>query len=179
MTVLKPTQNKINVSSLNPAAVCTIVTIIAVMGAFFSLQTKNPIWILIFLLPTVIYEVIRTKEGASTKFSSILLLIIIIFEILLILFNISFDLAGFLGAEEKYVAGYNIPLGDIKIFGPLLLAILSTILIFRTYGPYTKWLSIIIAIGALIAIYLINPQFFQQALKLIVNGLFDRFSYGF
>lgn len=131
------------------------------------------------MLPAVIYEVIRTEEGASTKFSSILLFGIIILEIVLIVFNVNYDLANFFETEEKVVAGYTLPLGDIKVFGPLLTAILSTILIFRTYGPYTRWLSIVIAVGSLVAVFIINPLFFQQALKLIVNGLFDRLYYAF
>ena len=106
-----------------------------------------------------------------------MLLVILVLEIFLIIFNVNFDLAGFFEAKEKYIAGYTLPLGDIKIFGPLLRATLSTILIFRTRGKYTKWLSIIIAIGFLVTIYLINPYFFQEALKLIINGLFDRFSF--
>lgn len=165
---------RLNIHSLNPASVCTVVTLIAIIGAFAGLAARNPLWMLFFLLPAVIYEVIRTEEGASTKFSSILLLIIIVLEILLILFGINYDLAQFFGEEEKYVAGYSLPLGDIKVFGPLLTAILSTILVFRTYGPYTKWLSIVIAGGSLVAVYLISPSFFQQAFKLIINGLFDR-----
>ena len=172
-------QNKARYSldSLNLTDVCTLVTIIAIIGAFTGLAPKNHLWILFFLLPATIYESIRTQEGASTKFSSILLFVILVLEIFLIILNVNFDLAGFFGVEEKYIAGYTLPLGDIKIFGPLLLAILSTVLIFRTRGKYTKWLSIIIAIGSLVAIYLINPYFFQEALKLIVNSLFDRFSF--
>jgi len=166
-------------NALSPFNVCLIVTVVAILGAFLGLASKNPLWILFLLLPAVIYEVIRTEPGASTKFSSILLLGIIILEIILIIFNINYDLANFFETEEKVVAGYTLPLGDIKVFGPLLTAILSTILIFRTYGSYTKWLSIIIAVGSLVAVFLVNPLFFQQALKLIVNGLFDRFSYGF
>jgi len=166
--------NKPKDNSSKPATICTIVTAIAILGAIFGLFNNEALWMLFGLLPAVIYETIRTEEGASTKFSSILLLIIIILEICLVLFNINFDLANFLGTDEKYIAGYTLPLGDIKVFGPLLTAILSTILIFRTYGPYTKWLSIVIAIGSLVTIYLVNPFFFQQALKLIVNGLFDR-----
>ncbi len=169
-------EGQFNINSLNPTGVCLLVTIIAIIGAFVSLSTKNPLWILVFLLPTTIYEAIRTQEGASTKFSSILLLVILILEILLVVFNINFDLAGFFGTQEKYIVGYTLPLGDIKVFGPLLLTVLSTILIFRTRGKYTKWLAIVIAIGSLITIYLINPDFFQEALKLIVNGLFERFS---
>jgi hypothetical protein len=164
---------------LSPFNVCLIVTGVVILGAFLGLANKSPLLVLIFMLPAVIYEVIRTEEGASTKFSSILLLGIIILEIGLIIFNVNYDLAKFFETDEKIIAGYALPLGDIKVFGPLLTAILSTILIFRTYGPYTRWLSVIIAIGSLIAVYLINPLFFQQALKLIINGLFDRLYYAF
>jgi len=167
------------IKSLNPFNVCLVTTLFMIVGVFIGLADKNPIWVLIFILPAVIYEVIRTEPGASTKFSSILLLIVIILEILLILFGVNYDLAKFFETDEKYIAGYSLPLGDIKVFGPLLTAVLSTVLIFRTYGPYTKWLSVIIAIGSLVAVYLISPTFFTQALKLIVNGLFDRLYYAF
>jgi len=163
----------------SPMTVCVIVTLVALVGAIVGLATRNALWMFLFLLPTVIYEVIRTEEGASTKTSSILLLVVVCLEILLILFGVNFDLARFFGEEEKYIAGYSLPLGDIKIFGPLLTAILSTVLVFRTYGPYTRWLSIIIALGSLVAIFLISPTFFEQALKLIVNGLFERIGYNF
>lgn len=166
-------------NALSPLNVCLIVTGIAILGAFLGLGSKNVLWVLFFMLPAVIYEVIRTEEGASTKFSSILLFGIIILEIVLIVFNVNYDLANFFETEEKVVAGYTLSLGDIKVFGPLLTAILSTILIFRTYGPYTRWLSIVIAVGSLVAVFIINPLFFQQALKLIVNGLFDRLYYAF
>jgi len=166
-------------TGISPAIICTIATIIAFVGAFIALATRSPLIMFLFLLPTVIYEVIRTEPGASTKISSILLLIIIVLEIILIVFGVNYDLAKFFGEDEKYIAGYTLPLGDVKVFGPLLTAILSTVLVFRTYGTYTRWLSIVIALGSLIAVFLISPTFFQQAIKLIVNGLFDRFSYGF
>ena len=162
-----------------PVYVCSIVTVIAILGAWLGLVTKNPLWVLFLMLPTVIYETIRTQEGASTKYSSILLLIIIVLEIGLIIFGINYDLAKFFETEEKYVAGYSLPLGDIKTFGPILTAVLSTVLIFRTYGPYTKWLSIIIAISSLVAIFLISPTFFEQALKLMMNELFNRLESSF
>lgn len=164
---------------LSPFNICLIVTGLMILGAFLGLGSRNPLWVLFLMLPATIYEVIRTEEGASTKFSSILLLGIIILEIILIIFNVNYDLAKFFEEEEKVVGGYTLPLGDIKVFGPLLTAILSTILVFRTYGSYTRWLSVVIAIGSLVAVYLVNPLFFQQALKLIVNGLFDRLYYAF
>ena len=163
-----------NKKPLSPFDICLISTGIMILGIFLGLATRNPLWILFFMLPATIYEVIRTEEGASTKVSSIFLLGIIILEIILILFHVNYDLAKFFEEDEKYIAGYTLPLGDIKVFGPLLTAILATVLVFRTYGPYTRWLSVIIAIGSLVAVYLINPFFFQQALKLIVNGLFNR-----
>jgi hypothetical protein len=174
----KQTQNKpFSISSINPTMACLALTAIAVVGMFISLGSHNPLWILVLLLPTVAYEIYRTEPGASTKFSSILLLVILILEIGLIVFGIHYNLAEFLETDQKYVAGYDIPLGDIQVFGPLLTAILAAVLVFRTYGPYTKWLSIIIAVGSLVAVYMINPLFFKEALKLIVNGLFNQLSY--
>ena len=157
-----------------PFVTCLIVTIIAVIGAFISIVSRNPVWVLIFLLPAVIYETMRTQEGASTKVSSYILLGIVILEIGLIVFNVNFNLVDFFGEQEKYIAGYYLPLGDIKVFGPIMVAILSIILLVRTYGPYTKWLSIVIAIGALVAIHIINPLFFQSIVKIIAEGLFNQ-----
>jgi len=176
MTKTLSGQKKLDIKTSNPMIMCLVVTLIAALGAFIALITKSPLLMFLFLLPTVIYEVIRTEPGASTKFSSILLLILILLEIVLIVFGINFDLGKLFGESEKVIAGYSVPLGDIKIFGPLLMTILSVILVFRTYGPYTKWLSIIIAGGSLVSIFLISPQFFQQAMRLIINSLFDRFN---
>jgi len=126
------------------------------------------------LLPAVIYELYRTEEGATTKYSSILLLIILVAEAILIIFKVNFDLATYFEEENKYVGGYYLPLGDIKIFGPILTAIISVVLLFRTAGVYTKWLSVIICIGSLTAVYIISPDFFQSILKIIINGLIAR-----
>ena len=153
---------------------CVILTVVTVVMAVISLRSHNPLWIIIGLLPVVIYEVYRTEEGATTKYSSILLLIILALEALFIIFRVNFDLAVFLGEESKYIAGYTLPLGDIKIFGPLLAAVISVVLFFRTAGIYTRWLAVIICIGSLAAVYIINPEFFQSILKIIINGLFDR-----
>lgn len=162
----KPTQNA--------PLYCALLTIITVIMAYVAFSTRNPLWIIVGLLPAVIYEAYRTQEGASTKSASILLLIILIAEIAIIVFKINFNLASFLGEENKYIGGYYLPLGDIKVFGPILTAILSVVLFFRTYGIFTKWLSIVICIGSLTAVYIIDPTFFQSVLKIIVNGLFER-----
>jgi len=65
-------------------------------------------------------------------------------------FNVSFDLAAFLGTTQESVAGYNIPLGDIKVVGPGIMAVLALILFIRTRGRYTKWLAIIILLRLLL-----------------------------
>lgn len=165
----KPTQNA--------PLYCTLLTILTLVVAYISYVTRNPLWIVIGLLPTVAYEAYRTQEGASTKSASILLLIILIIEILLLVFKIEFNLATFFGEQSKYLAGYELPLGDIKIFGPILTALLSVILFFRTYGIFTKWLSVVICIGSLTAVWIMNPAFFQSVLKIIMNGLFERMNF--
>jgi hypothetical protein len=161
-------------TKLDPMTMCLIVTLVAVVGMIIGLLTLNPLWLLFLLLPTVGYEVYRTQEGATTKFSSIVLLILLVLEIILILFGINYNLAQFFGTSEKYVAGYYVPLGDVQVFGPILMGVLSAILVFRTYGKYTKWLSIVIAVSSLVAVFLISPNFLGQVFKVIVNGLFDR-----
>ncbi len=161
----------------NAPLYCTILTVITVIMALAAFYSHNPLWIIIGLLPVVSYEIYRTQEGATTKYSAILLLIVLVLEAILIIGKVNFDLAAFLGEERKYIGGYYLPLGDVKVCGPILTAILSIILFFRTAGPYTKWLSVIICIGSLTAVYIINPVFFQSMLKIIINGLFDRINF--
>ena len=170
----KPSNESSKKKPLSPFITCLIVTFIAIFGAIISFVSHNPVWVLIFLLPAVIYETIRTQEGASTKVSSIILLIVVLLEIGMIIFNVNFNLATFFGEQEKYIAGYYLPLGDIKVFGPILVTILSLILLVRTYGPYTKWLSIVLAIGGLLAVQIINPFFFQNILKIIVDAVINQ-----
>jgi len=144
--------------------ICAILTILVIIGAIVALTKNNPLVLALFLLPTIAYEVYRT-EGKSTKWASWTLAAIFILEILLIVFKINFDLAGFLGKNETVVAGYNVPLGDIKIVGPMIIAILSVILFIRTRGVYTKWLAVVIILSSFCLIYIMNPAVFQTLLK--------------
>lgn len=144
--------------------ICTIVMIAALIGIILGLIFKSPIVIILFLLPTVGYEVYRT-EGKSTKTSSIILLVVLIAELLLIIFNINFNIAEYLGTTEKYVGGYLVPLGDIKIVGPTIITVLSVVLFVRTYGVYTRWLAAIIFVTSFAIIYSIDPQAFSDLLK--------------
>jgi len=144
--------------------ICTILSVIALIGIFAGLLVRSPILTMIFLLPTILYEVYRT-EGASTKTASIILLLVFIVELILIVFNIGFNLATFLEEEEKYIAGYTVPLGDIRVVGPAVMAVLSIILFVRAYGAYTKWLAVIIFVTCFAIVYTLDPTIFKQLIK--------------
>lgn len=148
--------------------ICTIVSILAIIGIVIGIWLSKPLIIVIFLIPAAAYEVYRT-EGPSTVWASWILLIVLILEIVLIAANISFDLASFFGESEKVVAGYTVPLGDIKIVGPIVIAILSIILFVRTRGRYTKWLAVVIFITCFVIVYVINPEIFKNLLGLAVD----------
>ncbi len=144
--------------------ICAIVSVLAVLGILIGFLTESTLVIVFLLLPAAIYEVYRT-EGESTKSSSIFLLIVLIAEILLILFHINFNIAEYLGTAEKYIGGYLVPLGDLRIVGPTVMAVLSVILFIRTYGVYTKWLSVVIFITSFAIIYSIDPGIFKDLFK--------------
>ncbi|MBE3089348.1 MAG: hypothetical protein IMZ41_03600 [Actinobacteria bacterium] len=148
--------------------ICTIVSILTIIGIVIGIWLSKPLIIVIFLIPAAAYEVYRT-EGPSTVWASWILLIVLILEIVLIAANISFDLASFFGESEKVVAGYTVPLGDIKIVGPIVMAILSIILFVRTRGRYTKWLAVVIFITCFAIVYVINPEIFKNLLGLAVD----------
>ncbi len=152
------------------ALICTVLSLLALIGIVIGLFISSPIIITLFLLPAVIYEVYRT-EGESTKTSSIILLIVLFLEIILLKFNINYNLAKFLGQSSTNIASYNIPLGDIKVFGPALMAILSVILFIRTNGPYTKWLSVIIFITSFVIIYSVDPVNFSNFLRTAIQAV--------
>ena len=148
--------------------ICTIISILALIGIVIGIWLSKPLIIVIFLIPAAAYEVYRT-EGPSTVWASWILLIVLILEIVLIVANINFDLASFFGESEKVVAGYTVPLGDIKIAGPIVMAILSIILFVRTRGRYTKWLAVVIFITCFAIVYTINPEIFKNLLGLAVD----------
>ncbi|MFA5012968.1 MAG: hypothetical protein WC520_00170 [Candidatus Paceibacterota bacterium] len=144
--------------------ICIVLTLLAIAGVIMAFLKNNPLILVGFLLPAVIYEAYRT-EGKSTKWSSWALLAIFVLEIILIAFKINFDLASFLEKTQTTVAGYTVPLGDVKIVGPTIVAILSVVLFIKTRGVYTKWLAVIIFLGSFSLIYLLNPDVFQILLK--------------
>ncbi len=150
------------------ALICTIVSILALIGIIIGILISKPLIIVILLFPAVIYEVYRT-EGPSTRWASWFLLLLLILETVLIVANFSFDLVSFFGTSEAFVAGYSIPLGDVKIVGPIVIGILSIILFARTRGKYTKWLAATIFITCLAIIHTLSPEIFKNMLGLVVD----------
>ena len=144
------------------------VTVIMAVGALAGLATGKPIWMVAGLLPATAYEVYRA-EGESTSWASWALLAVLILEGAFLLLGLDLNLATILGADSKTVAGYDVPLGQITVVGPLVMAALSTILIVRTRGRYTRWLAVVILLGAGAMIYVQDPtlfgQWFNQALE--------------
>ena len=157
----------------NAAKICTILSIIALVGIFIGIKWQMPLITILGLLPAVVYEVYRT-EGESTKWASRGLLAVFIAEAIFIYKNISFNVAYFMERSEEYVNGYEVPLGDIKVVAPAIMAILAIILFTKTRGRYTKWLSVIIIIGAFAIVYSLDPEIFKTYLKLGVNEAIDQ-----
>lgn len=152
--------------------ICLALSILAVIGIIWGLVSGNPLIPMIFLIPTIGYEVYRT-EGVSTTASSWFLLALFVADLIVVVFNISFDLGVFLGMSEKYFYGYTVPLGDLRIVFPVVIGIISIVLFTRTRGIYTKWLSVIIFISVLIIIHITDPEIFQSVLKMGVDQAID------
>jgi hypothetical protein len=146
------------------ALICTILSAIAVVGIIIGLLAKSPLVVLIAMAPSVAYEVYRT-EGETTRWASWALAGVLVLEFVLVVFNISFDVGAFLGQSTREVAGYSVPLGDLRIVGPALIAVCALILIARTRGVYTKWLAVNIIVSALALTYVIDPTVFAELLR--------------
>lgn len=157
-------------SKISPALICSLLSVLAAIGIMISFATHNAVYLAFFLIPVIVYEIIRT-EGVSTTFSSWMMLVVVVAEIIFILFGISYDIGKYLEMDSTWVGGQYVPLGDIKILGPALLAVFSLILVLRTAGPYTKWLGIIIFIAAFFMVYIISPVMFKDLLRSAVQSI--------
>lgn len=158
----------------NATPICITLTIVAALGIIFGLIYSQPLIPIILLLPAAIYEVYRT-EGKSTKAASWGMLGLLIAELVFVLFNISFDLAEFVGQSSTYIRGYKIPLGDVKVISPTAMAVLSVVLISNTRGRYTKWLAGIIFVTAFAIIYTLDPTLFQELIRMAAREALQEF----
>lgn len=153
--------------------ICLILSIVAALGIVLGLIIGSPMAIVIALLPTVAYEVYRT-EGPSTRWASWALAIVLVLQALFLVFDISLDLAELLGYSSRYVAGYEVPLGDVKVVGPAVMAVLALILMSRTRGRYTKWLAVNIVVTSFALIYVLDHTIFVRWIQLAVDVLAQR-----
>lgn len=144
--------------------ICAILSVIALIGIVVGLLAKSPIVVVLAMAPSVAYEVYRT-EGETTRWASWALAGVLVLELVLVLFNISFDLGAFLGSTTQDVAGYAIPLGDLRVVGPAIIAVCALILMTRTRGVYTKWLAVNIILTALALTYVLDPGVFSELLR--------------
>lgn len=143
---------------------CTLFMVLAAVGILLGFLFQNPLITIILLLPAAVYEAYRT-EGQSTKAASIILVIFLVAELILVLFDININLAHFLGSERQYIGGMWVPLGDLRIVGPSLVAVLAVILFTRTRGVYTRWLAVVIFVTSFAIVFLIDPEAFQVFFK--------------
>lgn len=153
--------------------ICLALTALAIIGAVLAFLLWNPLPLLILLLPTVIYEVYRT-QGESTKWASWLLLLVVVAEVVLVIANVELDVAAYLEEETAYVAGHEVPMGDLRVVAPAAMAVLAVILLIRTRGVYTKWLAVIIFLAAFAAVYTLDASYFGRLLRVGVEEGLDK-----
>ena len=135
--------------------ICIIISAFTIIMLILGLLLKNPYFLIAGIVPAGIYEAWRT-EGYYTKGASIAIVGLVILEILAILEIIKINLAQVLEQDQAYYGGYIFPLGDIKFVFPIVAVILSILLIYRTYGKYTKWLAVLLLITSVALLYLVN-----------------------
>jgi len=145
--------------------ICLILTAVLLAGVILGIYYHLAWIIVLFLLPAVGYEVYRTM-GESTRWASIFMAIVIVAELIVVAFNINVDLVKLLGSEGQFVGGYYVQFGDLRVVFMAVLAILALILFFRTRGKYTRWLAVLIFVGALAIAYTTSPETFKQLLNI-------------
>jgi len=154
--------------------ICLVLSVIALVGILAGLVWRMPMaLLLVALAPSVAYEAYRT-EGPSTRWASWALAIVLVLEALFLIFDVNLDVAELLGYSSRYVAGYDVPLGDIKIVGPAIMAVLALILMTRTRGRYTKWLAVNIIVTSFALIFVLDHTIFVRWVQVAVDVLVER-----
>ena len=137
-------------------AICLGLTVLAGLGVLLGFVTDEVMWPVLLLIPTVAYEAYRT-EGASTRWASWAMAALMLALVVVVVFDIEYDLRELFGTGVTYVGGEDIPLGDVRVVFPAVMAILAVVLWNRTRGIYTRWLAAIIFVTAAAIVYLRAP----------------------
>lgn len=143
-------------STEHAVIICTICTILALAGIAGGWYFHKPLVAALALLPAVIYEVYRT-EGVSTIWASWGMLAVLIAEAVLIIAGITVDIGKY---AAKFIPG--LPVIDISLGGPVIMAYFSYVLIRRTAGIYTKWLAVVIFAGCIGLFFILDPQIISK-----------------
>lgn len=146
-------------STKHAGLICFILTIITIAGVALGIWKKEPLALIIGVLPAVIYEVYRT-EGFHTRLASWGILGLSVAEIVLIVKGINLDLVTYLPFLGFLGTGF-----DIKLAEPVIIAVLAVILLKQTAGIYTKWLAVVIAGFAVALFVLLAPGMLGKALE--------------
>jgi hypothetical protein len=136
--------------------ICLGLTVLAGLGILLGFVTDEVMWPVLLLIPTVAYEAYRT-EGASTRWASWAMAALMLALVVVVVFDIEYDLRELFGTGVAYVGGEDIPLGDVRVVFPAVMAILAVVLWNRTRGIYTRWLAAIIFVTAAAIVYLRAP----------------------
>lgn len=148
--------------------ICLGLTALAGVGILLGFVTDEVMWPVLLLLPTVAYEVYRT-EGPSTRWASWAMAVLMLALVVVVVFDIDYDLRELFGSGVTYVGGEDIPLGDVKVVFPAVMAILAVVLWSRTRGIYTRWLAAIIFVTAAAIVYLRAPADLGNLLQTTVG----------
>lgn len=140
------------------ALYCLIFSLLMLVGLAIGLFTDWSLRIVvltILLLPAAIYEIIRT-EGFFTTGTSILITLLLLFQLSLFFFQLNIDLG--IPLLKEY---------GLNIHGtPSVLTFLISIYLLRsTRGIYTRWLALILLLGSLGLFYLAQPELANKFLK--------------
>jgi hypothetical protein len=148
----------------NATPICIGLSLLALVGIIVGLTTSTPLVMVLVLIPVVAYEIYRV-EGESTKWASWGTGAVLLGLVVLTIFDISWNLAEWLGQDSTDVGGYLVPLGDIKSVGAAMLGALAVVLFFRTRGIYTRWLAVIIFVTVAALVYVLSPDVFRDLLR--------------
>lgn len=143
--------------------ICIVLTVLAGIGILLGLLTEEILYPVGFLVPTVAYEVYRT-EGKSTRWASWAMAGLIVALVVAVVAGWEFDLREIFGTDVTYLEGRDIPLGDVTVVFPALMAVLAAILWARTRGVYTRWLAAIIFVTSAVVVYLAAPEMLGDVL---------------
>ena len=90
--------------------ICLGLTALAGLGVALGFVTDEVMWPVVLLVPTVAYEAYRT-EGVSTRWASWLMLVLMIGLVVVVAFDIEYDVRELLGSNVAYIGGRGRPVG--------------------------------------------------------------------